>query len=77
LADTCEDGCNGCGEGTGPSLGAYFPRELVRGNVDVFWSSAVSTDHPDTVWSLDANSGAIVRQLKTATGATICVRRVK
>jgi hypothetical protein len=32
---------------------------------------------PDTVWSLDASSGAIVRQLKTATGATICVRRVK
>jgi hypothetical protein len=43
----------------------------------VFWSTAVSSDHPDTVWSLDASSGAIVRQLKTATGGTICVRRVK
>jgi hypothetical protein len=77
LADSCEEGCGGCGEGTGPSLGKYVPRELAPGNGGVIWSTSVSTGHPDTVWSLDASSGAIVRQSKTATGSTLCVRRVK
>ncbi|HTU58623.1 MAG TPA: DUF1566 domain-containing protein [Polyangiales bacterium] len=77
LADRCEDGCAGCAAGTGPSTGWYLPAEVVGGSIDVFWSTAVASDHADMAWSLDASSGAIIKQLKTATAATLCVRRVK